>query len=375
MKKSSQNLLVIGGATQDIFMKPKISLSEISAPHNINTLELPLGKKTELSQTNFYTGGGGTNSAVSAARQNIQTSLLAAIGSDPTGVYIREQLASYQVDTSLLQVKNNHASGVSLIIPDNKTGENAILAYRGANEQLIPESFPYETLKNFKNFYITSLSNQASETLFPITKEIARLKKNGFPIGYTAINPGVSQITGSSKTGFPLLVQSLNNIDILLINRDEAELFAQKLAKVNPCYQDLVASFSPEIFITKLLSHYKLSVIIITQGKNGVTVGTHHELFSLPTAFDQERPPVDTLGAGDAFGSTLICSLIQGHTLRESTQRALINSAGVIGKQGGKAGLLTETEITEILAQKRKYFSQNHKKLSRQPSQKPSLLL
>lgn len=90
-------------------------------------------------------------------------------------------------------------------------------------------------------------------------------------------------------------------------------------------------------------------VIVITDGGKGAYAYNGENYFYCPV---YDGPVVSTLGAGDAFASTLCASLKRTHhDLGKSLMYASVNSAGVVSEFGATQGLLTFEQIEEKLKQ------------------------
>src|SRR5207248_2797629 len=94
-------------------------------------------------------GGKGANQAVTMARLGAAVSMAGRVGSDPFGAQLIQALQVDRVDTSLVVVDKEEASGVAFIFlaPD---GDNAIVVAAGANARVGKErahtSAIYESL-------------------------------------------------------------------------------------------------------------------------------------------------------------------------------------------------------------------------------------
>ena len=65
--------------------------------------------------------------------------------------------------------------------------------------------------------------------------------------------------------------------------------------------------------------------------------------------YPDPKPPFERTGAGDAFASTFVASLIKGNTIEGALQWAPINSMSVVQQVGAQKGLLSEEELNELL--------------------------
>jgi hypothetical protein len=85
-------------------------------------------------------GGKGANQAVAARRAGAQVAFIAAVGNDPEGASAIEGFREEGIDTSHIKVVPDIASGVALIVVDDK-GRNLIAVAPGANAKLEPDDF------------------------------------------------------------------------------------------------------------------------------------------------------------------------------------------------------------------------------------------
>ncbi|NJO05470.1 MAG: ribokinase, partial [Chloroflexaceae bacterium] len=79
-----------------------------------------------------FPGGKGANQAVAAARAGARVQMVGCVGADGYGTLLREGLAAEGIDTALVQVHADVATGVALIAVD-QYGQNTIIAALGAN--------------------------------------------------------------------------------------------------------------------------------------------------------------------------------------------------------------------------------------------------
>ena len=61
----------------------------------------------------------------------------------------------------------------------------------------------------------------------------------------------------------------------------------------------------------------------------------------------ETKSVINTLGAGDAFGSTFCGSVFNQHSIEKSIIFGLVNSSSVIGFHDAKSGLLTKEELIQ----------------------------
>ena len=114
----------------------------------------------------------------------------------------------------------------------------------------------------------------------------------------------------------------------MLFNQAEAERCAQNMQ---------TAHLDEHAFAHDLINKGP-SIIAITHGTDGVHVYTRERHYHGPRI---PADTIDTVGAGDAFGSGFFGGLIDGLNIQDALTRGLHNSASVIAHLGAQTGLYT----------------------------------
>lgn len=321
------NILTIGGATQDIFIEYQADTANIDTEVGKRCfLIMQEGQKIEIDHLSYHTGGGATNSAVSFKRCGFQVASIFKIGFDTAGDYILNELRNAGINTLYHATTKTTPTALSFIIPC-PSGDRTILAYRGANKTLQLDDINFDAFRNCNQLYVTSLSGQASLILEPIVRYAQQHK---IPV---AINPGSSQLKHAPE----LLSKSLPYINTLIMNMYEAQLLFESLTEKK--------SFDLAAFFPLLLS-LGPSIVVVTDGAHGIYAATQEKkLFHKAL----QIKVISSVGAGDAFGSTFVASLLKGKSIEDAVRCGMINSASVISQVGAKTGLLTFDEIEKRL--------------------------
>lgn len=348
-------IITFGGATRDIFIHYEQGQTVAwSSKQEIKSfLLLQEGAKIEISSIEYLTGGGAGNSATSFKRLGFDVSIIVKVGNDEQGIAILAELQNegIGIDTCLT---SPISTGISYIIPA-ADGDNTVLAFRGANAHISPEEFPFGTLEHGTCLYITSLSGQSSQLLLPVSRYA---KKQGIVV---ANNPGISQLS----SGIDVLRTSLPFIDIFILNSNEAQQFMSSLAQKDsltvqessPLLNTREHKNIPHLLATpwqcknicfsliqffKTIEHHGPKIVVVTDGARGVYVYANNTIYyhpSLPVSL------INTLGAGDAFGSCFVASLMRKNSIEQAMMHGLLNSSSVISHMGAKTGLLTQEEL------------------------------
>ena len=85
----------------------------------------------------------------------------------------------------------------------------------------------------------------------------------------------------------------------------------------------------------------------MTDGSSGVYVATRKKLYFHPAL--NVKNIVNTLGAGDAFGSSFCGAIYIGKPIETALSYGTINSASVIQFHDAKSGLLAHNELLKEL--------------------------
>lgn len=312
------DVITIGSATRDVFIKPGESYLDEDAKYKTGkALCFSFESKIDISELYFLTGGSAINSAITFARQGLQTAALCKIGDDSRGQSITERLLEEGVSCELIMKDKKYLTAYSVVIVAQ--GGRTVLTHRGATEHLCcDEPIPYEKLKHTKWFYITNLAGE-SEKFFLSLVDFAY--KNDIKI---ALNPGKAQLTLGKD-----LIPALKKTDIFIVNQEEAS-------------QLTGIPFQDEDDIFEKLDEWVKGIAVVTKGPHGFSACDNEYMYS--GGILKEPKYIDRTGAGDAFGSAFVAGIIKGMSLTEAFQLASGNATGVLGEWGGNHGLLSKDD-------------------------------
>ncbi len=336
----AHKVLVIGGATLDTIIQYEEMETLIHQRRDQiqSYLLLEEGKKIEVSAQQIKSGGGATNTAVSFKRQGFDVDLFCKLGKDVAGEAVLRELQGYGLDTSMIRFDDQIGTASSFVVPSLK-GDRTVFAYRGANAHLLDNDLPLAQIKETDLVYITSLSKASAAHLPAI---VAEAKKHQVKV---AVNPGVSQL----KKGGSDLQESLSGIDVLILNQEEAQTFMITLLQDEGLSEGsfAVGYFNLKEFFKKILS-LGPKVVVVTNGGEGVHVATADKIYF------HKAPKVkivNTLGAGDAFGSGFTGAYYQSGDIAYAIRAGVANSVSVIQYPDAKKGLLAHQDLKNKLSE------------------------
>jgi sugar/nucleoside kinase (ribokinase family) len=316
----------IGGATRDImfYTDDMLLLDNKQDLLRQKLIAFEYGAKIYSKDVYFAYGGGGMNTAVNLAGLGIKTQTILSLGDDLVGVEILQHLKDRKVSTSFVQTIKNIRTGTSAIINVGKYNEHVIFAYRGANNKI---DLSPSTVKKVNTpwVYLTSLSGNFTGKLNNLFNHCTKKKIQ------ITWNPGSNQL----KLGLKKLAKYMKQTAVFGVNRDEALelLVSLKDGKVTNNIN----------YILKNLHKYGQKLTVVTDGHYGAYLYDGDKVYFRAA---NKRTGINTTGAGDAFGSSLVAGLIKYKwDLDKSLKLAILNSNSVIMKIGAQEGLLTAKDL------------------------------
>jgi len=335
------DIIAIGGATQDIFVESDeakiLNIETVSTKQSY--LCFDYGAKIELDKLAYDIGGGASNAAANLANLGLKTGIIVKIGNDIISEAVLQRFEERNIDKSMIIQSKKDKTGFSVILVSYE-GDRTVLMHRGANSTIALDEINWEQVKQSKWVYVASLSGASNQVL---DKFAEFAEKNGI---HMAFNPGTTQI----KRGVECLKKILEKAEILILNRSEAAMITG-ISNYSPEYPTIEDDNLKEIIFK--LKQYGSKVIVITEGKKGAYAFDGETLYYSPTF---PAKVVSTLGAGDAFSSTFVASMIKyDWDIEKSLKMASINSAAVVGSFGAQTGLKNFEELENIYAQNKDF--------------------
>ncbi len=305
--KETVKIISIGAAVQDVFL-----LGKLFRPHKEDdgdmVEEFELGSKNDVEDVVFSTGGGGTNAAVTFARQGLHSMCFGHIGDDLAGQAVMDDLHKEGVDTSLMKIEKNIGTGYStLLLAPN--GERTILTYRGASETFTLHESDFHDMKA-DWLYVSSLGGNI-EALKTI---VAYAKAHNIKI---AANPGKGELEQKAE-----IHKLIPQFSILSLNKEELQMIFP-----GETLEELVTTAAKQI-----------PCVIGTDGPKGAVAIYEGKLYK--AGMYEDVKVVDRTGAGDAFSSGFVAGAVKGGSPEHAITLASANSTSVVTKVGAKPGIL-----------------------------------
>lgn len=256
-------------------------------------------------------GGKGLNQAIALARAGMDVRFAGAIGGD--GLFLRDYLASFGVDTSLVRVLEEPTGHAIIQLDEN--GQNAIVLYGGANQQMTEDSIR-ATLADFGAGDCILLQNEIN-----LLEEIIRqARAKGMQV---ILNP--SPMSGALPPLLPL-------VDWLILNEVEGE--------------DVTGCREPDAMLDALLNRCPDCRVVLTLGVQGAMYAERTRRCFQP-AFPVQA--VDTTAAGDTFTGYFFQGVLGGGTVEEALRAAARASAIAVTRPGAGGSIPAMAEVAALL--------------------------
>ncbi len=327
----SYRVICIGSTSKDIFF-PTDEGVIIETPEDITSKEkiaFELGGKYRVVNRYEAVGGVAANVSHGLVRLGHNASCYSKIGNDEVGDWIINEFQSANVPTKLLSVDKSAKTDLSAIVVLTQNGERTIFHNRDANEKL---EIIDTKLKGAEWFFVSALNGNWQENL----RKILALKNKMHCS--LAFNPGQHNI----KSDIQMVLQVIAESDILLLNKDEAIELVLNMKKDLP--RDHLDN---EMFLLKTLHTVGAKTIGMTDGKRGAWSFDGTEYWYCPI-FTRENV-VDSTGCGDSFASGFFSAILDGYSIEKALQYGILNSGSVIGHYGAIAGLLSKSEMSDMI--------------------------
>ena len=349
-------ILTVGGAMIDtiaIIDSDRIErMSMLNADSSFLLLEE--GRKTEAEEVSTHAGGGAVNAAVAMARLGMDVAVLAKLGTDARADAILACLEQEGVSSRWTMRDARAPTGASVLIASHDRNA-AIFTFRGANtslevEDLRDDAFAVDVV------YVANLSNESADC-FPAI--VRRAKAHD---ALVAANPGPRQLSARGQA----FLESLAAIDILVLNRAEADLLVPSLVarsgEGGPTLALAPGEEAPALAARGLVGGgFEMGIaayfralrrlgpehVVITDGARGAFVGSPEKILFAPALATKV---VGTAGAGDAFAATFTAYVALGRPIEVALRAATINAASVVEHIDTQTGLLARQELDQRMA-------------------------
>lgn len=273
------------------------------------------GETLATGDMEIFCGGKGFNQSLAVCKSGQGVWHAGALGESDSKM-LMESFVENGVHTEFI-LKKSGSSGHAIIQRD-RSGQNCILLYGGAN-QCITQSDVDHVLEAFEAGDYIILQNEISEVAYIMEK---------------AHEKGMQIVFNPSPMNKQIENYPLEYVDYLILNEIEAKQICEmKLQKVTEDSKEqiqLLASYLPQ------------AKVVLTLGDKGaIYKEKDKEIFQ--KAYKVQA--IDTTGAGDTFTGFFIGSLAQGKEISEAMDLAAKASAISVTRKGAGPSIPSLKEV------------------------------
>ncbi|GAA3536829.1 5-dehydro-2-deoxygluconokinase [Streptomyces osmaniensis] len=280
-----------------------------------------------------FLGGSAANVAVAAARLGRDTAVITRTGDDPFGAYLHEALKGFGVDDRWVTPVAAYPTPVTFceIFPPDDFPLYFYRQPKAPDLEIHSDELDYWAVRSARVFWITGtgLSEEPSRSA-----TLAALKardKAGTTVFDLDWRPMFWRDPDQAR---PYYAEALRQATVAVGNLDECEV-ATGVREPRACAEALLAA--------------GVELAVVKQGPKGV-LAVHRD------GTEAEVPPVPVevangLGAGDAFGGSLVHGLLSGWELEKVMRYANAAGALVASRLACSSAMPTGAEVEALLAQ------------------------
>jgi len=312
------DLVCIGDPTVDTFLKINDEHVALKVSPQHSQLQIDYAEKIPVDEIHRMPAGNCVNAAIAASRLGLHAALYGVTGADVDGRWIKEDLESEGVDSSLMAVDRARS-----------TNSSTALVFRSERTLFVwhqPRVYHLPVLPDTAWVYATSVGPRGPQVVKLHKDLCAQLADRPVRL---AFSPGTHQLRMGARALAPLLRRT----DVLLLNREEAAGLTG-LEGASP--KDLL----------RALSCLGPRTCVVTDGIRGSFA---YDGARFLRAGILDMPVVDRTGAGDAYGATLVTALLLGSCLESAMAWATVQSAFVVTVFGATPGLVSRRRLKSMV--------------------------
>ena len=286
-------------------------VGSINQDVSLHVTRIPGPGETVLALSSSVSAGGkGANQACAVARAGVDCVMVGALGTDPAGDALAEELGRRGVGLQeLLRLPDVPSGGATILVDDH--GENCIVVTGGANAALTPEQV-HAGLSRAGDVGLVLTQGELSSACVAAAAEHAERAGLRFVHNLAPYRP------------VPAALLAL--CDPLVVNEHEAADLAAELDAGSPGGS---GAEDHDALLAVLQAHCRS--VVITLGGAGAAYSSATGRGRCPSASVQV---VDTTGAGDAFVGAAVAALLTDDDLGRACAAGVAAGAAAVQHRG-----------------------------------------
>ncbi len=279
----------------------------------------------------MYAGGQATNVALNVAALGGVAALVARVGDDNFGVFLRHHLISADVQTDCVHT-TPHTPTTLVVVTRNRTSPD-FTVYRGADATMKPDDIPLSLLSQASVVHTSAFALSREPSCSTVLKFVERAHASGTLVSF---DPNYHERLWD-------------------VTEEPLSIFARIcpyvwLAKpsLDDCRRLFGTGLTPEAYAQRFLD-LGAQHIVLTMGSEGALLASASGI-----TFQSATPVkvVDVTGAGDSFWAGLLLAAVDGYTLPDAMRMGLAVAAIKIQQVGPLAQKIDRSALYQQLGLK-----------------------
>lgn len=272
------------------------------------------GETLASERLQVFGGGKGLNQSVALAKAGTEVYHAGSIGQD--GMFLLDMLKDAGANTDFVKILDTVRTG-NAIIQNDKSGDNCIILYGGANQAITREQVD-EVMSHFESGDYLVLQNEINELGYIVEK---------------AHEKGMIIVLNPSPMNEKILALPLDVINYFILNEVEAAQILGKEDKGEESWEQIADD---------LLKKFSQATIVLTMGSEGSVFKNQKETVCQSIYKVQA---VDTTAAGDTFSGYFIGGILGGLSAKEAMDQASKASAIAVTRKGAAPSIPLLAEV------------------------------
>lgn len=272
------------------------------------------GETLASERLQVFGGGKGLNQSVALAKAGTEVYHAGSIGQD--GTFLLDMLKDAGANTDFVKILDTVRTG-NAIIQNDKSGDNCIILYGGANQAITREQVD-EVMSHFESGDYLVLQNEINELGYIVEK---------------AHEKGMIIVLNPSPMNEKILALPLDVINYFILNEVEAAQILGKEDKGEESWEQIADD---------LLKKFPQATIVLTMGSEGSVFKNQKETVCQSIYKVQA---VDTTAAGDTFSGYFIGGILGGLSAKEAMNQASKASAIAVTRKGAAPSIPLLAEV------------------------------
>ena len=272
------------------------------------------GETLASERLQVFGGGKGLNQSVALAKAGTEVYHAGSIGQD--GMFLLDMLKDAGANTDFVKILDTVRTG-NAIIQNDKSGDNCIILYGGANQAITREQVD-EVMSHFESGDYLVLQNEINELGYIVEK---------------AHEKGMIIVLNPSPMNEKILALPLDVINYFILNEVEAAQILGKEDKGEETWEQIADD---------LLKKFPQATIVLTMGSEGSVFKNQKETVCQSIYKVQA---VDTTAAGDTFSGYFIGGILGGLSAKEAMDQASKASAIAVTRKGAAPSIPVLAEV------------------------------